>query len=112
VPVFLHNCHCLQVACVERYLTHIDELPEQYRSAEVVYLSRNSLRSLAGIQQFPCLRVLSASDNLLEDIEQLRVLEACPNLQVMHRAIGNESSTSSGWSIHERCKAGRQCELP
>jgi Leucine-rich repeat (LRR) protein len=80
---FLRICHHPQVACVERYLTQIDELPEQYRSAEVVYLSRNSLRSLAGIQQFPCLRVLSASDNLLEDIEQLRVLEACPNLQVM-----------------------------
>ncbi|WIA22151.1 hypothetical protein OEZ85_004487 [Tetradesmus obliquus] len=71
-----------KVACVERYLTHIDELPEQYHSAEVIYLSRNSLRSLAGIQQFPFLRVLSASDNLLEDIEQLQVLEACPNLQV------------------------------
>lgn len=89
MQAMLHNCCLLhlhlQVACVERYLTHIDELPEQYHSAEVVYLSRNSLRSLAGIQQFPFLRVLSASDNLLEDIEQLQVLEACPNLQVMPR---------------------------
>lgn len=89
MQAMLHNCCLLhlhlQVACVERYLTHIDELPEQYHSAEVVNLSRNSLRSLAGIQQFPFLRVLSASDNLLEDIEQLQVLEACPNLQVMPR---------------------------
>lgn len=70
------------MACVEKFLTQIDELPEQYATAEVVYISKNSLQGLAGIEQFPNLRVLNASDNLLEDIEGLQVLAACPNLQV------------------------------
>jgi hypothetical protein len=36
----------LQVAAVERMLTDIDELPEPFKSAEVVYLSKNCLSNL------------------------------------------------------------------
>lgn len=36
----------LQVAAVERMLTDIDELPEQFKSAEIVYLSKNCLTHL------------------------------------------------------------------
>jgi hypothetical protein len=39
VPVY-------QVAAVERMLTDIDELPEQFKSAEIVYLSNNCLTHL------------------------------------------------------------------
>lgn len=69
---------------MERNLTVIDELPEQYHTAEVVYISRNNLRTLQGLEQFSQLRVLSASDNLFEDISQLQILQdACPGLQVV-----------------------------
>jgi hypothetical protein len=36
----------VQVAAVERMLTEVDELPEQFKSAEIVYLSKNCLTSL------------------------------------------------------------------
>jgi hypothetical protein len=36
----------LQVAAVERMLTDIDELPEPFKSAEIVYLSKNCLANL------------------------------------------------------------------
>lgn len=74
----------MQVSCVEQCLTVIDELPRQCHSAEVVYLSKNNLQTLQGIEQFSQLRVLSASDNLLEDIAQLQILQdACCKLQVV-----------------------------
>lgn len=37
----------------------------------MLYLSKNSLRTLHGLQQFACLRVLSAGDNLLDSFEEL-----------------------------------------
>lgn len=39
-------CWMVQVAAVERMLTEVDELPEQFKSAEIVYLSKNCLTSL------------------------------------------------------------------
>lgn len=36
----------LQVAAVERMLTDIDELPQQFQSAEILYLSKNCLTQL------------------------------------------------------------------
>lgn len=36
----------VQVAAVERMLTEIDEVPEQFKSAEIVYLSTNCLTNL------------------------------------------------------------------
>eukprot|EP00879_Flechtneria_rotunda_P031942 GHRR01035063.1.p1 GENE.GHRR01035063.1~~GHRR01035063.1.p1 ORF type:complete len:287 (+),score=83.59 GHRR01035063.1:224-1084(+) len=73
----------LQVAAVERFISEIDQLPKQYQFAETVYLSRNSLRSLQGIQQFPQLQVLSCSGNLLADITELQPLaKGCQHVQI------------------------------
>ncbi len=38
---------------------------------QVVYLSKNSLTSLSGLEQFGSLRVLGLADNLLADMEQV-----------------------------------------
>jgi len=45
------------------------------RCVQVVYLSKNLLRSLDGIQQFHALRVLSLADNLLSDFDALAPLQ-------------------------------------
>ena len=37
----------------------------------MLYFSKNSLRTLHGLQQFACLRVLSVGDNLLDSFEEL-----------------------------------------
>ena len=42
---------------------------------QVLYVSKNSLRSLAGVEQFPRLRVLSAMDNCIEDYALLGLLK-------------------------------------
>lgn len=42
--------------------------------AQTLYLSKNSLRSLAGVEQFRELRALSAADNLLADLDCLAPL--------------------------------------
>jgi hypothetical protein len=46
-----------------------------------------------GAQQFKNLRVLSAADNLLQDLDSLGVLTACSNLQVRCWAQG----------MHDQC---------
>lgn len=43
---------------------------------QTLYISKNSLSSLAGIEQFPFLRALSAADNALSDLKCLRALPA------------------------------------
>jgi Leucine-rich repeat (LRR) protein len=49
---------------------------------QTLYISRNSLESLDGLQQFPQLRVLSAGDNCISDLDQLALLKrACPVLE-------------------------------
>lgn len=45
------TCCMVQVAAVERMLTEVDELPEQFKSAEIVYLSKNCLTSLEVCRQ-------------------------------------------------------------
>jgi len=157
---------------VERMLTEIDELPEQFKSAEIVYISKNNLTNLEvrasaaaasmnrigvpcsniildnasnwdaakavhpvnnplhswggtggshcsvwfdmqGVQQFTCLRVLSAADNLLPDISCLDVLSACPNLQV-GTIVECSASCPAAWT-HGQCpsslSAGLGCVL-
>ena len=42
-----------------------------HRCPQAVYLSKNSLRSLAGLQQFRAVRSLSLADNLLASWEAL-----------------------------------------
>lgn len=51
---------------------------------QILFLSKNSLTSLEGVQQFPCARVISLSDNLLPNAASLRPLaEGCPALETL-----------------------------
>ncbi|KAL6764938.1 hypothetical protein V8C86DRAFT_3022064, partial [Haematococcus lacustris] len=53
-------------------------------SAQVVYLSKNSLTSAAGITQFACVVTLSLADNLLADLDQVLAEVSClPCLQAL-----------------------------
>ncbi|PSC71599.1 hypothetical protein C2E20_5054 [Micractinium conductrix] len=65
-----------KISAVDKGLGTIDALPERYADVKTLYLSKNSLRSLAGVQQFRGLKALSAADNLLPDLECLAVLPA------------------------------------
>lgn len=49
---------------------------------QVLYISKNSLKRMDGIQQFAQLRVLSAADNLLADYAELMPLRSLKDLQV------------------------------
>ena len=41
---------------------------------QTLYLSKNSLRSLQGVQQFTALVTLAVADNLIDSFEQLEFL--------------------------------------
>lgn len=59
-------------------------LPVLATSLKVVYLSKNSLSSVAGLEQFRQLRVLGLADNLIADPEQLEALAAaCQGLEAL-----------------------------
>ncbi|KAG1666911.1 hypothetical protein FOA52_005971 [Chlamydomonas sp. UWO 241] len=71
-----------KVSVVERFVTVLDVLPQRYQQAQVVYLSKNSLRSLAGIGQFRAARSVSLADNLVGDWDSLEPLAVgCPLLE-------------------------------
>ncbi|EFJ41501.1 hypothetical protein VOLCADRAFT_98490 [Volvox carteri f. nagariensis] len=73
-----------RLSAVERFIDRIDALPARYTEAQVVFLSKNSLTSVAGLEQFRQLRVLGLADNLLADPEQLEMLaSACPGLEAL-----------------------------
>ncbi|GFR53194.1 hypothetical protein Agub_g15943, partial [Astrephomene gubernaculifera] len=73
-----------RLSAVERFIERVDALPARFTDAQVVYLSKNSLTSVAGLAQFPGLRVLGLADNLLADPDQLEVLAgACPGLEAL-----------------------------
>ena len=90
-----------KVSAVERYVTEIDPQLALYKdskvsaimvpleihesrtpsvicrtSPQVLYLSKNLLTTLEGVQQFQSLRILSMADNLLEHFDELSPLEA------------------------------------
>lgn len=72
-----------KLSAAGQFVTRLDELPGRYQEAETVYLSQNSLTSLAGIQQFKRLRVLSLADNLIHDHgELIRLAAACPGIEI------------------------------
>ena len=85
--VLSHDAHCrdpARVSVVERCLTSIGKVPDRFAAATSVYLSKNSLTTLGGIQQFSDVRVLSLSNNLVADLEEIRVLQSCPHLRVLN----------------------------
>lgn len=51
---------------------------------QVLFLSKNSLRSTQGLEQFPHARVLSLADNLLGDWGDVsRLASCCPALEAL-----------------------------
>lgn len=63
-------------------MTRIDLLPEPFHSCPVIYLSKNSLNNLEGIQQFFSAHSLALSDNLIASFEDLGpIIQGCPGLQ-------------------------------
>jgi len=72
-----------KLAAVDKGITHLDTLPPQYCAATTLYISRNNINSLDGVQQLPVLKVLSAGANLLADYSALEPLRSCPYLEVV-----------------------------
>ncbi|KAG2451177.1 hypothetical protein HYH02_003784 [Chlamydomonas schloesseri] len=73
-----------RLSAVERFIDVVDELPARYRDAQVLYLSKNSLTSVSGLEQFEGLRVLGLADNLLAEPGQVEALAAaCPRLEAL-----------------------------
>ena len=72
-----------RVLAVEKRISHLDAVRPGFRAARKLFLSHNDLVSLAGIEQFPELRVLSVQSNRIAQIEEIRVLASgCPRLEV------------------------------
>ncbi|GLC68628.1 hypothetical protein PLESTF_000716600 [Pleodorina starrii] len=73
-----------RLSAVERFIERVDTVPARFAEAQVVFLSKNSLTSVAGLEQFRGLRVLGLADNLLADPDQLEALAAaCPGLEAL-----------------------------
>lgn len=103
-----------KISAVEKFVTHVDELPARYQAAQIVFLSKNSLTGTSGIVQFAAVRVLSLADNLLSDVDEVRGY-VCVLLNSITATIGfatlpRAKHTGSGrrhWMIFPRCHAWR-----
>ncbi|DBA99529.1 TPA: hypothetical protein ACH3X3_012111 [Trebouxia sp. C0006] len=63
-----------KISAVDKGLTDIDILPRHFHHVKTLYLSKNCLRSLQGMQQFSALVTLAAADNLIDSFDQLEFL--------------------------------------
>ena len=74
----------LRISVVDKRLSLIDDVPPAYKSTQRLYMSHNNVKHLAGLAQFPTLRLLSAGDNPVDDIPQLDALaRGCPHLEAL-----------------------------
>ena len=74
----------LRISVVDKRLSLIDDVPPAYRPTQRLYMSHNNVKHLAGLAQFPTLRLLSAGDNPVDDIPQLDALaRGCPHLEAL-----------------------------
>eukprot|EP00667_Euglena_gracilis_P000592 EG_transcript_592 len=83
-------CDGLKLSLVERGVGSIDPVPEEFRRVETLFLSSNSLPSLAGVEQFAALRVLSCANNGLatfEALDPLRQLKALAILNLEYNPV-------------------------
>ncbi|KAK9832989.1 hypothetical protein WJX74_003695 [Apatococcus lobatus] len=95
-----------KISAAEKQITTIDHLPGRYHQAQAVYLSRNSLASLDGLDQFYRLQALSVSDNILETWQALAALTQrplLPGLQILDgKAVSQaERTAAQGVVQHE-----------
>ena len=73
-----------KISVVEKYVTEVDELPDRFLDVEILFLSHNSISTLAGFLQFRQLRVLSLACNCIESFTEIEALSQYPSLQVLN----------------------------
>ena len=84
--------------CVGKSITHIDTIPYVYTNVDSLYLARNLLNSLQGIEQFNKLRILDISNNevktlyfseinkyfyQISDLNEIMFLKELRNLEIL-----------------------------
>lgn len=85
--ILAQNAHCQdpgRISVVQRCLTSIGKVPDRFAAATSVFLSKNSLTTLRGLDQFADVRVLSLANNLVADLEEILVLRSCTHLRVLN----------------------------
>ncbi|KAK2962409.1 hypothetical protein BLNAU_2652 [Blattamonas nauphoetae] len=70
-----------RISIVEKLVSKIDPVPEEYQAAELIYLSNNCLTSLNGISQFTHVQTLSVSNNKIATFHDLSELSQCRQLK-------------------------------
>ena len=73
-----------KISVVEKYVTEVDELPDRFLDVEVLFLSHNSICTLAGFLQFRQLRVLSLACNCIETFMEIESIGQLSSLQVLN----------------------------
>ncbi|KAL6778123.1 hypothetical protein ACKKBG_A17010 [Auxenochlorella protothecoides x Auxenochlorella symbiontica] len=73
-----------KLSAVDCGIGAVGTVPPEYIHATTLYLSKNLLQSLEGIQAFRGLRALSLGDNPLSTLDSLRPLAALPHLESLH----------------------------
>lgn len=77
---------------------------------QTLYLSKNSLRSLQGMQQFSSLVTLTAADNLIGSFEELHYLTAANHARQL-QALSLEGNPVARLP-HYRCPVSSGCFKP
>lgn len=70
-----------KINVVSKYVDRVDALPSKYRDASVLFLSHNSISSLAGLSQFRSATMLSLAHNKLADMREVERLRGLANLR-------------------------------
>ena len=66
-----------RLSAVNRQVCKLDKLPDKYRTTQVLLLSNNYIKDLAGLQQFKSLKTLSLSNNLITSFTSLAAASEC-----------------------------------
>lgn len=78
---YSHNLR--RLSAVEKLVSIIDPVSGRYLNAETFYASNNLITSLSGIGQFHKLRILSLTNNRINDIRQLADLSKLLHLETL-----------------------------
>lgn len=73
-----------KISVVEKFVTEVDELPDRFLDVEILFLSHNSISTMAGFLQFRQLRVLSLACNCIESFMEIESIGRLESLQVLN----------------------------
>jgi len=94
----------LKLSAVGKGVTAIDEhAPENYLATQRLYVSRNQLTSLNGVEQFKDLRAVSAADNSLATLQSVAALATLQHLQSVNLEDGNPLADIPNYRSHLIC---------